>query len=250
MFNVDILKNNNIDVNASLELWGDMNSYNDSLKEFKDTLNSKLASLEKYKNSNDWNNYQILAHSIKSECKYLGFMNESEVFLQHELQGKANNAEYINSNFETVRSTCNKIINILSEYFGEEVPLTPKNILIADDSSIILNFLEKNLTNEFKIIKATNGKEAIAAIEQNNLYAILLDLNMPGLNGFEVLNYLRDNDLIEKHPVVIITGDDSEETIKKAFDYPILDVLNKPFNDKSINRILGSIASFYENKPE
>ena len=58
--------------------------------------------------------------------------------------------------------------------------------------------------------------------------------------------YLKNNDLIEKIPVVIITGDDTEETIKKAFSYPILDVLNKPFKEDNIKRILVSIKSFYE----
>ena len=85
-------------------------------------------------------------------------------------------------------------------------------------------------------------------MQNNDVYAILLDLNMPGINGFDVLKYLKEYNLIEKIPVVIITGDDTEETIQKAFDYPILDVLNKPFNDKSIEKILISIKSFYENK--
>lgn len=61
---------------------------------------------------------------------------------------------------------------------------------------------------------------------------------MPDLNGFEVLEYLKNNNLIKKIPVVIITGDDTEETINKAFSYPILDILNKPFNEKNIERIL------------
>ena len=51
---------------------------------------------------------------------------------------------------------------------------------------------------------------------------------------------------MEKIPVVIITGDDSEETIKKAFNYGVLDVLNKPFTEENINRVLTSINNFYE----
>ena len=251
MNDVNLLKQNNVDVEASLSLWGDMDSYNESLKEFKDSLNSKLANLEAYKNASDWNNYAILAHSIKSESKYLGFMQEAEVFLQHELKGKDSDAFYINSHFDEIRNTINKIIALLNEYFKDTVTSdnTPKSILIADDSNIILNFLEKNMGANYRIIKANDGKQAIAAIEQNNVYALLLDLNMPTLNGFEVLNYLKENNLIDKLPVVIITGDDTEETIQKAFSYPILDVLNKPFNENNINRVLESIESFY-NKNE
>ena len=120
-----------------------------------------------------------------------------------------------------------------------------KVILIADDSNIILNFLEKSIHNEFSILKAKNGNEAIEIIKNNNLYAILLDLNMPSLNGFEVLEYLKEQNLMDKIPVIIITGDDSEEAIKKSFNYGVLDVLNKPFTEDNIKRILTSINNFY-----
>ncbi len=243
---IDLLKAYNVDVNAALELWGDMDSYNDSLKEFKDTLNSKLDSLEGFKNASDWQNYAILAHSMKSEAKYLGFMNDAEIFLAHELNGKEGNAEFINNNFNTLKETIHKIVTLLNNYFSEEIS-NKKNILIADDSNIILNYLEKNMTEEFKILRANDGSDAINNLKNYDIYAILLDLNMPGIDGFEVLKYLKENDLIEKIPVVIITGDDTEETIKKVFSYPILDVLNKPFNDKSIDKILLSIKNFYEN---
>ena len=245
MNNVELLKANNVDVAAALELWGDMDSYNESLHEFKDPLNSKLASLENYKNASDWNNYAILVHSMKSEAKYLGFMKDAEIFLDHELKGKEGNGEYINNNFNTVCATVRKIVTLLNTYFGESSS-TKKNLLIADDSNIILNFLEKNMSTDFNILRATNGNDTLSLLANNEIYAILLDLNMPGLDGFAVLNYLKEHDLIEKIPVVIITGDDTEETIKKAFTYPILDVLNKPFNEKSINSILISIKNFYE----
>ena len=244
---IDLLKSYNVDVNAALELWGDMDSYNESLKEFKDNLSSKLSNLEGFKNSGDYQNYAILAHSIKSEAKYLGFMSDAEVFYTHELKGKEGNAEFINNNFTALKETIRRIVTLLNNYFSDEISFK-KNILIADDSNIILNYLEKNIVDEYKILRANDGSDAITILQNNDIYAILLDLNMPGLNGFEVLKYLKENNLIDKIPVVIITGDDSEDTIKEAFKYPILDVLNKPFNDKSIDKILISIKGFYENK--
>jgi len=183
----------------------------------------------------------------KREAKYLGFMNEAEIFLQHEMAGKEKNKEFIDSHFDELKNTINKINSTLEEYFdSNDVSTNAKNILIADDSSIMLNFIEQTIGDEYKIIKASNGKEAILKLNELNIYALLLDLNMPNTNGFEVLEYLKNNDLIEKIPVVIITGDDTEETIKKAFSYPILDVLNKPFKEDNIKRILVSIKSFYE----
>lgn len=240
----EFLKNNNVDVDASLEFWGDMESYNENLLEFRDSLSSKLSNLEYFKNNNDWENYGILAHSMKSEAKYLGFMKDAEVFLEHELKGKESNAEFINANFGTLQNTVNNIISLLDKYFDSET--SKQTILVADDSSIILNFLENSIGDQYEVVKANNGNDAIKAIENNDIYAILLDLNMPEVNGFEVLNYLKEHNLIYKIPVVIITGDDTPDTIKKAFSYPILDVLNKPFKEENINRILVSIKSFYE----
>lgn len=243
MEKVDLLVNNDVDVHASLEFWGDMDSYNENLLEFKDSLKEKLSNLEFYKNTKDCANYAIIAHSMKSEAKYLGFTKEAEVFLAHELKGKENDINFIENNYQNLVDTVNKIINLLNKYFNDD---SKKVILIADDSNIILNFLEKSIHNEFSILKAKNGNEAIEIIKNNNLYAILLDLNMPSLNGFEVLEYLKEQNLMDKIPVIIITGDDSEEAIKKSFNYGVLDVLNKPFTEDNIKRILTSINNFYE----
>lgn len=243
MEKVDLLVSNNVDVKGSLDFWGDIDSYNENLLEFKNSLKEKLNNLEYYKNIKDCANYAILAHSMKSEAKYLGFKEEAEIFLAHELKGKENDIDYIENNYSQIIETVNKIINLLNKYFSDE---SKKIILIADDSNIILNYLEKSINDAYNILKARTGEEAIYEIKNNNLYAILLDLNMPSLNGFDVLEYLRSEKLINKIPVIIITGDDTEETIKKAFNYGVLDVLNKPFNEDNINRVLSSIKNFYE----
>ncbi len=239
MEKLDLLKNNNVNVDEALAMWGDLGIYNDNLQEFKETLNSKLASLDNFKNNSDWENYQILVHSIKSELKYLGFMKDAEVFYEHELKGKEGNGEFIKANFNSLVSTSNNIINLLNNYFS----CNKNKIIIADDSNIVLNFLKKSLNNQFDVIEANNGQDVINALKEENIYALLLDLNMPTLNGFDVLEYMKQNNLFNTVSVVIITGDDTEETIKKAFTYPIIDVLNKPFTDENIKRIIGSIES-------
>lgn len=247
MEKVDMLKTYGVDVDASLEFWSDLDTYEENLKEFKDSLNDKIDNLEYYKRNLDWENYGILSHSTKSEAKYLGFMSDAEVFLQHELAGKNSDSEYIENHFEDLKNTINNIINLLEKYFRSN-DSEEKIILIADDSNIMLNFIEQTIGDEYEVVKASNGKIAIEYIDTMNIYAILLDLNMPNTNGFEVLEYMKEKNYFEKVPVVIVTGDDTEETIKKAFTYPILDVLNKPFKEDNIKRILVSINSFYENK--
>ena len=210
MEKIEILRNNNVNIEGALEMWGDINTYNSSLLEFKESLNSKLANLEAFKNNGDWNNYQILAHSIKSELKYLGFMKESEIFLAHELKGKEGDGNYIINDFNNLKTTIININNLLNNYFNKD------RIIIADDSSIVLSFLKNNLNDKFDIIEASNGEMVINNLKNNtNIYALLLDLNMPNINGFDVLEYMKQENLFNQISVVIITGDDTEETIKK-----------------------------------
>ena len=67
---------------------------------------------------------------------------------------------------------------------------------------------------------------------------------MPNVNGFEVLNYLKANDLFVKYPVSIITGADDKDTITKAFNYQIVDMLQKPFNERDVKRIVERTISY------
>ena len=74
---------------------------------------------------------------------------------------------------------------------------------------------------------------------------VLLDLNMPNVNGFQVLEFFRENDLFSKIPVSIITGVGSDELVAKAYEYPIVDVLRKPFNERDIKLIVEETVSKY-----
>ncbi len=67
---------------------------------------------------------------------------------------------------------------------------------------------------------------------------MLLDLNMPNVNGIEVLEYFKNNSLFNKIPVSIITGEDSNDEIEKALAYPVIEVLTKPFNERDIKRVV------------
>ena len=106
-----------------------------------------------------------------------------------------------------------------------------KAIIVADDSMIIKNIIEKALSDEYVVLKAANGREAIKYItdKKYDIVGMLLDLNMPESDGFVVLNYFKNNNLFKKYPIVIISGDDTKDTINKAFTYDIIDMLNKPF---------------------
>ena len=115
-----------------------------------------------------------------------------------------------------------------------------KAIIVADDSMIVRNIIEKAISDEYVVLKASNGREAINHVVEKkyDIQGVVLDLNMPESDGFVVLNYFKNNNLFKKYPVSIISGDDSKETIEKAFTYDIVDMLNKPFSGENIKSIV------------
>ncbi len=120
-----------------------------------------------------------------------------------------------------------------------------KILLVVDDSSIITNFVNKIFKDEFNVISAKDGIDAIKIIRNNfnkEFVGILLDLNMPLLNGFEVLEIFEKNHLFQKIPVCILTGDDTKDSLDKVFKYPIVDVLNKPFSENDIKTTINKLV--------
>lgn len=116
------------------------------------------------------------------------------------------------------------------------IPSTGKKILIIDDSSIVRNYLQKILSVDYSVELATDGQDAINQLADvsgvEDFALILLDLMMPNIDGFGVLEYLAGRNL--GIPVVIISGDNSQETIVKAFQYKVADMIEKPFDAKTI----------------
>ena len=121
-----------------------------------------------------------------------------------------------------------------------------KKILVADDSRMIANIVDRAFRDNYEIISALNGKEAIDIINNNiddSIYCLLLDLNMPEVDGFEVLEYFKTNNLFKRIPVCIITGDVSKDRIDKAFTYDIVDVLPKPFTFDNVRNVVDKVLS-------
>ena len=259
MKDVNLLISNGVDINSSLELFGDMETYNETLEDFLASAEEKLQQIQTYKETSDMPNYAILVHSLKSDSKYLGFTKLAELSYQHEMESKANNFNYVYDNYNELMTEANRIVNLVKQYLGKEYekvtnepakqPIKIKDtaILVVDDSTLVRNLIQKVFNDEFEVILASDGKEALDFIETNNtdnVLGVLLDLNMPNVDGFEVLEYFKNNNLFTKIPVAIVTGDDSKETVNKAFAYPIVDVLNKPFNERDIKRIVTNIVNF------
>ena len=250
MKDVNILINNGANVKKALELFGDMETYDATLETFLQEVPSKLEKIRALKEIGDMANYAILVHSLKSDARYFGFEELGEIAYQHELKSKENDMYYVTEHFDELMGEANRVVNVVKKYMGvggvvdtpEVKHANGKKILVVDDSNIIRNFILKILDDSYEVISANDGKEAIDILDderkRNDIKAVLLDLNMPNVNGFEVLDFYKNKDLFRSIPISIITGVDDKESINKAFKYPIVDILLKPFNERDVKRIL------------
>ena len=133
---------------------------------------------------------------------------------------------------------------------SSEVNSDKKVLLIADDSPVITKFFKKLFQDEYEVLVASNGIEAIDIVEQykdKNLIGFFCDLMMPEMDGYEVLEYFKNNNLFEKVPVSVISGEDSQDGVMRATSYGIVDMLQKPFNEASARSIVDKTISFCPN---
>ena len=262
MKDVNLLINNGVNINKSLELFGDIETYNDTLDDFLNEVEEKLAKIKAFKEMSDMANYAILVHSLKSDARYFGFEKLAELAYNHEMESKANNMYYVTDHYDELMTEANRIVHLVKQYMGLETETTTstpvvntvkdKKILVVDDSTIVRNFIGKIFSNEYEVLIANDGAEALNIISANvnNIYAMLLDLNMPNVDGFQVLEYFKHNNLFGRIPVSIITGDSSKEVIDRAFTYPIVDMLQKPFNEVNIKNCVEKTISFRKVEDE
>lgn len=251
MKDVNLLINNGVNIKKSMELFGDMATYDDTLQDFLNDVENKLSDIKKYKEISDMSNYAILVHSLKSDSKYFGFDKLAELSYQHEMESKKNNVYYVVEHYEELITEANRIIALVKKYLNQEsenetisnTKVVEKNqtILVVDDSVVVVNFIKKIFHDTYHVVVASDGKEAIDFINkdvEHNIVAMLLDLNMPNVDGFEVLEYFNQNNLFSRIPVSIITGSDEKNIIDRAFSYPIVDMLTKPFNELNVKQIV------------
>ena len=124
-----------------------------------------------------------------------------------------------------------------------------QKILLVDDEEVNRAILENLFQDEYAIVQAANGQEAIEQIEANkDLTLVLLDIVMPQMDGFGVLEYMKSKDMIQHLPVILITSETVRNSEDRAYAYGIADVIHKPFYPDIVKRRANNIVELYQNK--
>ena len=126
-----------------------------------------------------------------------------------------------------------------------------KTILIVDDIEINRDILEEIFKDDYKIIKACNGAQAIEAINSNpDISAVLLDLLMPEVNGLGVLEEMNKSGKIEHIPVFLITAAESQEMLLEGYNLGAIDVISKPFMAHFLKYRISNVIELYGYRNE
>lgn len=127
--------------------------------------------------------------------------------------------------------------------------MSKEQILIVDDEEVNRQILSLVFQERYETLEAANGKQAIKQIQKNeNICLILLDIVMPVLDGFGVLEYMKEQQLIEKMPVILITSESVRDSEDQAYAYGIADVMHKPFYPDIVKKRAENIIELYQTR--
>ena len=124
-----------------------------------------------------------------------------------------------------------------------------QKILIVDDSKLNRDILKEILGETYNYLEAENGNQAIQMIGENiEIDLMLLDLNMPQMNGFEVLKIMKRSQCIAEIPVIMVSSEDAVDTMRKAYELGITDYITRPFDSVIVKKRVQNTLGLYMNQ--
>ena len=116
-----------------------------------------------------------------------------------------------------------------------------QTIMVVDDSGLNLRVAMNMLKDHFEVICANSGPAAFTLLEKQIPDLMLLDLHMPKMSGFEVIEKLKEDEVYKEIPIIMLTADDNRETEVKGFQLGVMDFVTKPFIAEILLQRVGRI---------
>ena len=124
-----------------------------------------------------------------------------------------------------------------------------QKILIVDDAEFNRVILKEILGETYNYLEAENGNQAIQIVEENpEIDLMLLDINMPQMNGFGVLEWMNRFQWIDETPVIMISSEESVDTMRKAYEMGITDYITRPFDSVIVKKRVQNTLALYANQ--
>ena len=144
---------------------------------------------------------------------------------------------------------------VITEQQPERTAAAPvhrrQSVLIVDDSELNRKMLGQMLGSRFDIAEAASGEACLQLLDQNatGISIVLLDIHMPGIDGFTVLEEMNQKNLLEQIPVIMISSEDTVDAVRRAFDLGASDYISRPFDAKVVyQRIINTIQLYAKQR--
>lgn len=125
-----------------------------------------------------------------------------------------------------------------------------RQILIVDDEEVNREILKEMFKDEpYELLESEDGEDAVKKLQENhNIQLVLLDIIMPVMDGFGVLEFMHEKDMLGSIPVILITSEDALDSEDQAYAFGVADVIHKPFYPHIVKRRSKNIIELYQNK--
>lgn len=214
--------------------------------------NSRLEQIGRCYEAENWEEYRIAVHALKSTSMSIGAVTLSEAAKELEFAAKENRIDEIKTKHAGTMEQYEKLLGLIREELCGEVEQDAavqeirteekERILVVDDDVLNLMFAQKLLGEAYHTDCVKSGKEALEYLQTTLPNLILLDLHMPEMSGFEVLEQIAKDEALKEIPVVFLTADNDRESEIEGFRRGAQDFIKKPFAAdimlERINRIL------------
>ncbi len=196
-----------------------------------------------------------ILENIRERVKTANVPNYSWIHITASIGGLISDGEALGNSVLAAENLILRAKNrkdiVLTDKSNESSLLEGKpEVLIVDDSEMNRELLAEMLGSEYKITEAENGEECMAALKQRGtgISLILLDIVMPVADGFDVLDYMTSTHRIEDIPVIMISSENSEETVRKAYEFGVTDYISRPFDTRVVCRRVANTIKLYSKQ--
>lgn len=114
--NIEFLKQQGVDAETGIANMMDIETYNEIMSDFYDSLQGEMQKINNFKNALDMPNYAILVHALKSNARSFGFNKLGEIAYAHEMASKANDVNYVNEHYEELVNNVKEVYDIITKY--------------------------------------------------------------------------------------------------------------------------------------
>lgn len=234
-----------VDTAAFLERAGDMENVAMCLQLFSDSYPQQLDSLERAARAHQPDSVHELAHTLKGNMLNFGARSAAQLAAQVEEAGKDRRWHEMADLIAALRSQCVSVEQILKDFVG--LPESPEpiaasllpsrvgRVLVVDDQEVNRLLVSRALQAEgHEILQACSGEEALQVAAQQRVDAIMLDVMMPGLNGFDTCLALKREDKTRNIPVLLVTALEEREDRLKGIGVGARDFITKPIDPREV----------------